>query len=127
MRAPVPGPATHYWDDAGLMKLIAALVLAPFAWLLDLQVSYAMVKWACEHDQRVLLLLIPIGSLALVALAAWLSGSSWTELRRQAREDGGQIEDRSYFLAIVGLALSAVFALLILTSLAPRYFLSPCE
>ena len=119
--------ARHYWEHIGLAKLVAGLLLPPFAWLLDLQVSYATVKWACAADARGVLLLLPLGSLALVTLAAWLSWSCWTMLRDQAEPEGARMEDRSYFLALGGLAMSAVFALLILTSYAPRYFLSPCE
>jgi hypothetical protein len=37
------------------------------------------------------------------------------------------MEDRSYFLAVAGLSMSAVSFLLIVTSFVPRYFLSPCE
>lgn len=119
--------AEHYWEGPGLMKLMAGFVLAPLAWFLDLQVSYAMVKWACDENQRHLLMLVPLGSLALVGLAAWMSWSCWTTLRRDAQPAGGRMEDRSYFLALAGLAGSAVFALLILTSVVPRYVLSPCE
>lgn len=119
--------ARTHWEHVGLVMLIGGFLLPPFAWLLDLQVSYAMVKWACENDRRDLVLLMPLGSLALLAFGAWLSWSRWTMLRGTAEPDGGGIEDRSYFLAVAGLGMSAVFALLILTSLAPRYFLSPCE
>ncbi len=119
--------AREYWEHVGLTKLVIGLLLPPFAWLLDLQVSYAAVKWACAADARGVLLLLPLGSLALVALASWASWSCWTMLRHQASLEGAAMQDRSYFLAIGGLAMSAVFALLILTSYAPRYFLSPCE
>jgi hypothetical protein len=119
--------AQRYWEHVGLARIIAGLLLAPFAWLLDLQVSYAMVKWACEHDARTILLLMPLGSLALIALGTWLLWPPWTMLRHDGVPDGGRMEDRSYFLAVGGLAMNAVFALLILTSLAPRYLLSPCE
>lgn len=122
-----PGPATRYWDDAGLMKLIGGLLLAPLAWLIDLQTSYVTVRWACEHGNRAALFLIPAGSLALIALATWMSLSSWQRLKGEAHEDGGAVEDRSYFLALAGVALNAVFALLILLSLAPRVLLTPCE
>ena len=120
-------PAQHYWEDAGLMKLMIGFLIAPLAWFIDLQASYAMVKWACENDRRDLLLSIPAGSLTLVAIGAWLSWSCWTRLRDGGREEGGRLEDRSYFLALAGLAMNAVFGLLILTSYAGRYLLSPCE
>jgi hypothetical protein len=119
--------ARDYWEEVGLAKLIGGLLLPPLAWLLDLQVSYATVKWACAADARSVLLLLPVGSLALIALATWLSWSCWTALREEAVPEGARMEDRSYFLAVAGLAMNGVFLLLILTSYAPRYFLSPCE
>ena len=119
--------ARDYWEHVGLVKLMAGFLLPPFAWLLDLQVSYATVKWACAADQRAVLLLLPLGSLALIAFATWLSWSCWVLLRDGAVPAGARMQDRSYFLAVAGLAMSAVFSLLIVTSYAPRYFLSPCE
>jgi hypothetical protein len=119
--------ARGYWEDVGLVKLMLGVLLPPFAWFVDLQTSYALVKWACEHGRRGLLLTLPVGSLAIVGTAMWLSWSCWTKLRDEGDEDGGRREDRSYLLAVAGLAMSAVFALLILTTYAPRYLLSPCE
>lgn len=119
--------ARDYWEHIGLAKLMGGFLLAPFAWLLDLQVSYATVKWACAADQREVLLLPPLGSLAIIAFATWLSWSCWTMLRDEASTEGARMQDRSYFLAVAGLAMNAVFALLIVTSYAPRILLSPCE
>jgi hypothetical protein len=109
------------------MMLLAGFLLPPLAWLLDLQISYAMVKWACENDRSDLVLLMPLGSLALLGVGTWLSWSCWAALRAGAQSQGGRLEDRSYFVAVSGLAMSAVFGLLILTSVIPRYVLSPCE
>jgi len=116
-----------YWDHTGLAKVVGGFLLAPLAWFIDLQTSYATVKWACEHDNRGVLLLIPLGSLALVSVAMWLCWSSWALLHRKSRFQGASIEDRTAFLAVVGMATNATFALLILTTFAARYFLSPCE
>jgi hypothetical protein len=119
--------ARSYWEHVGLMMLVGGLLIGPFAWFLDLQISYAAVKWACENNKRGLILAVPIGSLTLLGAGTWMSWSSWIKLRPSALQEGARMEDRSYFLAISGLALNAVFALLILTSIGPRYFLSPCE
>jgi hypothetical protein len=119
--------ARHYWEHVGLAKLMGGLLLPPFAWLLDLQVSYATVKWACAADARGVLFALPLLSLSLVAAGGWMSWSCWAVLRRGASTRGARTEDRSYFLALAGLAMTGVFFLLILTSYAPRYFLSPCE
>jgi hypothetical protein len=118
--------ARSYWEDAGLVRLITALLLPVLAWFLDLQFSYAVVKWACAHDSRAALLLAPAASLALVGFSAWLAWTCWAMLR-EAEPEGGRQEDRSYFLALSGLSLSALFGLLILTSVVPRVLLGPCE
>lgn len=119
--------ARDYWEHVGLILLVAGFLLAPLAWLLDMLVSYAMVKWTCEQGYRTALLLVPIGSLALIAAATTMSWSCWTKLRGDADQHGARMVDRSYMLALAGLSMNAIFALLIVTSLVPRLVLSPCE
>ena len=119
--------AQPFWKDVGPLVLVAGLLLPPLAWLLDLQTSYAMVKWACENQRRGLILAVPAASLTVVMLAGAMSWWSWTRLRDNTRPDGGRIEDRSYVLAIAGLAMSTLFALLIATTIAQRALLSPCQ
>ena len=116
-----------YWDGAGLAKLWIAFLAAPLAWLTDLEASYATVGWACSHDRRSVLFLIPTACLAVIVVAAWLCWSAWNDLRREGDFEGGSIEDRSRFLALIGMLMSATFALVIVTTFAARYFLSPCD
>jgi hypothetical protein len=117
----------QFWKDTGPMLLFGGLLLPPLAWFLDLQTSYAMLKWACEHQRRDLVLAVPAASLIVVILAGALSWWSWIRVRNAARADGGRMEDRSYVLAIAGLGMSALFALLIATTIAQRALLSPCQ
>ncbi len=119
--------AQHYWEHVGLVRLVAGVLLAPAAWLIDLQVSYVAVKWACATGRHDVLLLVPLGSLAVIGMSGWLSWSCWRMLRDHSDLDGARMEDRSYFLALAGLGMSAIFGVLVLVSLAPRYLLSPCE
>lgn len=119
--------ARSYWEHAGLLRLIGSFLLAPLAWFPDLQISYALVKWACANDRGELLLLVPLGSLSFVLLAGWTAWVCWAALRHDAQPAGGRMEDRSAFLALAALGTSAVFGLLILTSVIPRVVLGPCE
>jgi hypothetical protein len=119
--------ARHYWEEVGLIRLMAGLLLPPAAWFVDLQFSYAIVKWACRADNTSPLLVMPLASLALTLYGGWLAWSAFQQLRASADEGGASMEDRSYFLAIAGLTSSAIFGLLILSSLIPRLVLSPCE
>jgi hypothetical protein len=116
-----------YWDGAGLAKLWFAFLAAPLAWLIDLEASYAIVDWACAHDRRSVLFLIPSACLAVIAVAGWLCWSAWNELRPTADFEGGTVKDRSRFLAAIGLLMSVTFALVVVTTFAARYLLSPCE
>jgi hypothetical protein len=116
-----------YWDASGIAKLWFAFIAAPLAWLIDLEASYATVDWACAHDRRGVLFLIPSACLAVIGEAAFLCWSAWNDLRREPNFDGGSVEARSRFLAFIGLLMSATFALVIITTFAARYLLGPCE
>jgi len=118
--------AQPYWEDWGAVLLLTGVLLPPTAWFLDLQVSYALVKWACAHDQRGVIVAAGLGSLALIASAAAMSWSCWKKVRSAARDGGGGMEDRSYMLALSGIGLSGFFALLVVTSMTTR-LLSPCQ
>jgi hypothetical protein len=117
--------AQPYWEDWGAVLLLTGVLLPPTAWFLDLQVSYALVKWACAHDQRGVIVAAGLGSLALIASAAAMSWSCWKKVR-SAHDGGGGMEDRSYMLALSGIGLSGFFALLVVTSMTTR-LLSPCQ
>ena len=71
-------PARDYWEGPGLALLIGSFLLAPFAWLLEMQVSYSLVKWACAADRRDVLLLMPAGSLALIGISTAMAWVCWT-------------------------------------------------
>ena len=120
--------ARDYWEDAGLVRLVAGVLLPVAAWALDVQTSYALVKWSCATGVRGPLLMVPAFSLGLVAWAAVLSWGCWRRLREERPEDdGSRLVDRSYFLAVAGLSLSAITTLFVLTTFMPRLWLSPCE
>ena len=115
-----------FWDGTGLMLLLGGLFLAPTAWFLDLQTSYATVKWACQHNSRFVLLSMAAGSLVLIALGSWMSWSCYARLRATADQEGAQLEDRSYFIALAGLGMNATFALLVSTTAVLR-IIGPCQ
>jgi hypothetical protein len=109
------------------VKLWCAFIAAPLAWLIDLEASYATVDWACSHNRRDVLFMIPAACLAAIGAAAWVCWSAWNDLRRKTEFEGGSVQDRSRVLAVIGLLMSGTFALVVLTTFAGRYLLSPCE
>jgi|SRR5688572_25796604 len=119
--------ARQYWDDIGLVKLLAGAFIGPAAWALNLEINYSLVKWACASDTPQLLPMVSSVALAMVAGGFALSWWCWIRLRAGADSDGGRVVDRSNFLAVAGLGRNGLFALLILTSGALHFIVTPCE
>jgi hypothetical protein len=116
----------NYWDDRGLLLLWLTVLSGPAAWALNQLIGYALVKPVCAADARFVLVLVAAGAFALTAAGGW---TAWTLLRRlrDANPKGARAEDRSLLLAVGGVALNALLGLLILTSAASLFLLSPCE
>jgi hypothetical protein len=119
--------ARPYWDDIGLVKLLTGVFIGPLAWALNLEINYSLVKWACRSETPQVLPMLSGAALLLVIGGLVLSWHCFAQLRREADPRGGRTVDRSYFLAISGLALNALFALVILTSAGLHFIVSPCD
>jgi hypothetical protein len=119
--------ARDYWEDWGLALLWTSMLAGPLAFGLNLQVGYALVKWACSRDQEFLLMLVALVTFAGTLGGAYLGWSCLMKVRDAASEEGGSIIDRSYFMAVVALGLNLLLGLLILNSAYAVFLLSPCE
>jgi hypothetical protein len=118
--------ARTYWEDRGLLLLWLGVLSGPAAWALNQLIGYALVKPVCAGNAGHMLVLVSAGALALVVTGAMMSWSCLTKLR-QADEKGARQEDRSYFMAVAGLALNVLIGLLVLTAATSPFLLSPCE
>jgi hypothetical protein len=106
--------------------LWAGILGGPVAWALDLTISYAIVQWTCSSQYTSVLHLITIAALLITAGGAF---ASWTALRRAhgaASDDGPRPADRGRFMAVLGLLLSALFALTMIGNAVPRLALDAC-
>jgi hypothetical protein len=119
--------ARDYWEDRGLVLLWTSTLAGPVAFAINLQVGYALVKWACSREQAFLLPLVSVLALALTTWGAWLGWTCLVKVRDAANEEGGRQIDWSYFMAVVAIGLNGLLALWILTTMFPQAVLSPCE
>ena len=108
------------------LSLWSGILAGPFAWAGDLGVSYALVKWTCLHQREGMLRLITLAALLVVATGASMS---WLALQRTTDlpTDGGEPRQRAHFMAVLGLASSALFALAIAAGGIPRWVLDACQ
>jgi hypothetical protein len=119
-------PSADYWEERGLTLLWFSVLAGPAALFANQFAGYALVKWACATGNTFVLTAIDVAMLAVALAGAWVGWRCRARLR-EATEYGGSIIDRSYFLAIVGMGLALVTALLIVMQAYPHFILSPCE
>jgi hypothetical protein len=111
-------------DRAGLPS--AGLYAGPLAWLVSLQVKYALVPWVCANKLQL------IHPVTLISVLIGLTGAyfSWRALATSSPEP---LPDRSgggrphRFVAAVGVLISLLFTLVILLQGAAAFFLEGCE
>lgn len=108
------------------MLLWTGILAGPLAWAIDLEASYALVKWSCATHRSDALQLITVGALALTGAGAAVAWAAW---RRTVREGGheGRREQRARFMAVLGLTSSALFAITIVAGAVPHWMLDACQ
>lgn len=114
--------------DAGhIRSLWLGLLVPPAAFLLNLELAYALVPTACGtssvmivHLVHAICLLLALAG-GLVAWRTWKAvGAGWPG------EEGGRVA-RSQFMAGSGVLGSGLFALVIVAQWIPSFVLSPCQ
>ena len=103
------------------VTLWSAILAGPFAYGVAHELRYALVQWACmNHASWVLLaiagilLIIPIGGAAM----CW---------RFSPAPEDDRVGSRIYFMAVSGFILNCAFAIGIIASAIPQFFLLACD
>ena len=119
--------AEDRWADRGVVLLWLAMFAGPAAWAFNQGVGYAVMKAVCASGNPYVLWTMAIVSLALAVAGGWIGWWWLAQFRSNAVDDGGTGADRSYFMAVLAIALNVLIGVLIVTSLIPQFLLSPCE
>ena len=109
------------------LPLWTGILAGPIVWAFDLLVRYAVVKWSCRTGHYWYFDALTIASLLLVACAAVVS---WNALQQTATDeptDGGMPRQRARFMALLGLATSALFGLQMAAASIPNWVLDACR
>jgi hypothetical protein len=118
----------EFKSTAGLLALWAGLLCGPLAWLLQLQVAYTLIPWACAHDVKAISLhIVTVAALLLAAAGGLISWRSLQKAGKKWSEGESEAITRSRFMALLGLFTSAMFFLTILVQGIPSFILHPCQ
>ena len=115
------------WPPRALVALWAAVLAGPVLLLLSQETKYALVGWACRSGHELIMHLLAAVTLALVLFAVLMSARRWRASGGTEPTDAPDAESRDRFLALVGLMLGALSALVVFAQWLPELFLSPCH
>src|SRR4051812_2214552 len=111
----------------GIFGLAYGFVGAPLSALYMQLTAYAGVQWSCGHRNPITIHVIPVIFILLGVIALWLSWRDWTVVGRLTRAEGATISERTRFVALSGLILSAFSIVLMLALWLPMIVFSPCQ
>jgi len=110
----------------GLISLSLGVLLGPVAALVNHGLIYVATPWACGHGGQAALHVIPAVCFILALGGGLLARADWRRAGPEAEAPAATVRDRSRFLALCGLATSALSALLILTHWLAIVVFGPC-
>jgi hypothetical protein len=107
-------------------QLWAGALLAPVAWAIGFEVSYALVPFACQSHGTWVLHLTWLVSFAFAALGALCAHRAWSAAGGGWPGEGRAPDSRNRFLGLFGLIFSGAMMLLIVAQWFPTLVLDPC-
>ena len=110
----------------GRLSLVFGLLAGPTVVLLNQLTIYASNMWVCGKGMSWSLHIIPLISLLIALGAAYTAHRDWTDLGRGIRDQEATVDERSRFLALLGMGASALSALLILAMWLTILVFGPC-
>ena len=118
------------WPARGDVAQTVGVVGGPLALLAGLQVKYAIAQmWACESGTATVLVHLTALAALLLAIGSGVAAASqWRPAARGADpgDEGGPV-GRIRAMATVGVGVSALSALVIVSQWLPQLFLDPCR
>jgi hypothetical protein len=120
-------PARYARSPSGIAVEWTGVLAGPIAFALDLLISYSLVKWTCGSQHTVVLHLVTLAALLIVAGGAFASWTALASTPDHASSAGGRPVDRARFMALLGLAMSGFFAVVVIANGIPRLILDACQ
>ena len=114
-------------EGAAPAALWAGVLAGPLAALTQLQVNYALVLWACGAGREWALHVVSLLTLLVTVAAGLLSWRNWRRAGASWEDGGAGIVPRSRFMAVVGLLISVLTALVVVAQWIAIFVYDPCE
>jgi hypothetical protein len=110
-----------------LPNLTLGVVLGPLVTLLNQGVVYAVASSACGRNPRTVLHIVSAVCLLVVAIAGTGAYRNWRAEGRSTEDEQDGVTSRVRFLALLGMTISGISALLILAQWLAIFTFGPCQ
>lgn len=110
----------------GLLGLTLGIVTGPIAVLVNEELIYVTNMWACGTGKQLAMHVVPIVCLLVTIGAGLLSLRDWDRVGRGVEDEAATVDSRSRFLALGGMAISSMSALLILAQWLAIFVFGAC-
>lgn len=117
-------PAFTRWP--GLLSLSLGLLLGPIMALTNQELIYAANMWACGHGARGTMHIIPLLCLIVAIGAGMTARRDWKAAGGGAHDEDATVEQRTRFVALLGMATSGFSAAVIVAQWAAILVFEPC-
>jgi hypothetical protein len=111
----------------GLLALWTGVLLAPLAFLSNLQVNYTLTQKLCPGGHTSLLHLMTILFLLIAAAGGLIAWRNWGRAGRALPDESADNNTRDRFMGSVGLMISALSFLIIVAQWIPQFIFNPCQ
>jgi hypothetical protein len=113
--------------NVGLLALWAGVLVAPMAFLSNMQVNYTLTQKLCPGGRTAVLHLMTIIFLLIAAGGSLLAWRNWGRAGRVWPDESEDKAVRNRLLSIIGLLISALSFLIIVAQWIPQFIFNPCQ
>jgi hypothetical protein len=110
----------------GLLSLSLGVLLGPIAALANEELIYVTNMWACGTGGQLAMHVVPIVCLMVALGAGVLAWTDWIRVGRGVENEAATVDSRSRFLALGGMAISTLSALVILAQWLAIFVFGAC-
>ena len=114
-------------DRSKSRSLWASLLAAPIAFILNLQINYALVDVVCRNGMKAGLHLISLFFVFVPVIGAVVALRLWIESPDDWPLDSGSAISRTRFMSLWAITANAFFLVATVALWIPIWILSPCQ
>ena len=122
----VPDETPRFSRWPGLLSLSLGVLLGPVAALVNQELIYVTNMWACGQGTQWAMHIVPIVCLLVTIGAGLLAWRDWHRVGRGIEESAATVDSRTRFLALGGMGISALSALVILAQWLAIFVFGAC-